>query len=303
VFAKRIVCFGGAHCDRRATLYEAAIAGTSNPGVVSSDLGGVARNVARNMTSLGCGVVLCSRVGTDSCGSRILSQPIDTSLVSVSDVYPTASYTAILEPSGDLVIGVADMAIYEEVTVAVLLPYLKTLQTAVLWFLDTNLPAETISWLLLQAEHIPVAVDAVSVAKARRLHTMLPRISYLFCNLAQATSIAQKPFSHPRQAAEGLRELGSRYGVVSAGPSGVAVYTPEEVSEIPALRANSVDVTGAGDALVSGTLYGVLQDLSLTSAAKLGLAAAAIAVESPHASASGLTPSALSARIEGSQMK
>ena len=293
-----MLCFGGAHCDRRGILHQPSILGTSNPGAVSIDLGGVARNVAENLVSLGCRVALCSRVGRDEVGSKILSRPLDTSLVSVSDRFPTASYTAILEPTGELVIGLADMSVYDEVTPSVLAPHLNILQSAVCWFLDTNFPSETIAWLLLRAGQIPVAVDSVSVAKAPRIRLLLPQIDYLFCNLAQASSLAARPFSDPDRAVEELRGLGSRSGVVSAGANGIAVYTPQILAVVPALPAKPRDVTGAGDALVAGTLYGLLQQMDLLAAAKLGLAAAAIAVESAQSASADLTPSALLARTE-----
>ena len=79
-------------------LHGASILGTSNPGSVFTDDGGVARNVAVNLMRLGREVVLCSRVGNDEAGRRVLAQSVDTSLVTVSEGRPTASYTAILEP-------------------------------------------------------------------------------------------------------------------------------------------------------------------------------------------------------------
>jgi pseudouridine kinase len=63
-----------------------------------------------------------------------------------------------------------------------------------------------------------------------------------------------------------------------------------------ALPARPRDVTGAGDALVAGTLFGLLQDMSLSNAARLGLAAAAITVESEFAAPPELTAELLEAR-------
>ncbi len=104
--------------------------GTSNPGTVVTGLGGVARNVARNLAHLGCGVLLCSRVGDDDAGRRVLAQPLDTSLITVSAVCPTASYTAVLKRCGELVIGLADMDVYDELMPAVLAPALPRLREA-----------------------------------------------------------------------------------------------------------------------------------------------------------------------------
>jgi pseudouridine kinase len=296
VRAPTIACVGGAHIDRRGILYGPLVLGTSNPGAVLTDFGGVARNVAMNLACLGCRVLLCSRVGNDEPGRQVLSQPLDTSLVTVSDRRPTASYTAILETSGELVLGLADMAVYEELTPSVLMPALPRLREAAVWFIDANLPSHTIEWLLGAAGDIPTAVDAVSVAKSQRLSRLLSGIRYLFCNLAQAGALSGAPLSDPAAASECLRQAGSVSGIVSAGPDGISVYEATASKTMPAFPAKPRDVTGAGDALVSGTLYGLSQHLDLFAAARLGQAAAAITVECESSTAPHLSPEALYGR-------
>lgn len=295
-----VACLGAAHLDRRGRTFAPAVPGTSNPGSLTDEPGGVARNVAENLHRLGCRVSLCSRVGNDSAGRRILTgSPFDVSLVTVSSTSPTASYTAILDPAGELIIGLADMAIYDELTPEVLAPALSRLeQQCGFWFLDANLPAATLAWLLDHAA-ATIAVDAISVAKSARLSGLLPRIPYLFCNLAQAASITgQPPFADPCAAARSLLAFGARSGVVTAGSRGIAIYEPSRtVLHLPALDAQPVDVTGAGDALTAATIYGLfVHGRALPDAARLGLAAAAIAVESPHSVSPHLTPEVLHAR-------
>src|ERR1051325_6605021 len=189
-----IACIGGAHIDRRGVLRSPALLGTSNPGGIRMDFGGVARNVAHNLAALGCAVRLVSRVGDDDAGRQVIahavSAGIDATAIATSQKYATASYTAILEPQGELVIGLADMDIYDEITPAVLETALPALRECDLWFVDSNLPGGTIGWLCDQAGGIPVAVDAISIAKSRRLPPVLSRVSLLFCNLAQAIVIA-----------------------------------------------------------------------------------------------------------------
>lgn len=294
-----IACIGAAHLDRRGTAHAPVVLGTSNPGTVVTELGGVARNVAENLHRLGCRVILCSRTGDDEAGRRVQDQPFDTSLVTLSQTCPTASYTALLDCSGELVVGLADMQVYDEVTPEVLAPALPSLRTAAIWFADANLPGETLDWLLKQAGPIPVAVDAISVAKSRRLVPLLSRIPYLFCNLAQAGSLCSgDAFQDPSAAARSLLQLGARCGVVTGGATGIAVYESGRVTALPALLADPVrDVTGAGDALIAGALYGLsLQGHSLCGAARLGLAAAAITVESTHSVSPHLNAEVLHAR-------
>jgi pseudouridine kinase len=280
------------------------VLGTSNPGDVQTDFGGVARNVAENLARLGAKVTLVSRVGDDAGGQQVRNHAvglgIDATLFTISEAQATASYTAILEKSGELVIGLADMDVYEEVTPELLAPFLGRLREQDRWFVDANLPGATIDWLLDAAGEIPVAVDAISVAKARRLAPLAPRIPLLFANLVQAAVIAGVPsFRTSAEAAGSLAELGAPAGVVTAGASGIAAWSGPRVTGFPALPARPRDVTGAGDALVAGTLFGILRGAALVDAARLGLAAAAITVESPYAAAPELTSEMLKERNEG----
>ncbi len=302
-----IACIGGAHPDRHGVLRGPMVLGTSNPGGVHVAVGGVARNVAENLAHLGEKVTLVSRVGDDAAGCQVREHAalagIDASLFTVSRAHPTASYTAILESHGELVIGLADMDVYEEITPELLEPALTRLRQHSYWFVDANVPGPTIDWLLTAAGGIPVAVDAISVAKAARLAPLLPRISLLFANRVQADAIAAAalaplPADHVDTSvrATALHKLGAQSGVVTAGASGIAVWCGSTVHTLAALPANPRDVTGAGDALVAGTLHGILRGDSLFAAARLGLAAAAITVESPHAAAPELTPDLLRER-------
>ena len=287
-----IACIGGAHIDRRGLLRAPAVPASSNPATVRTDFGGVARNVAHNLVRLGCDVRLVSRVGDDAYGRSVRAHVITAGMeavFTVSQANPTASYTAILEPTGELVIGLADMDIYDEITPAVLEPVLPQLRGCDLWFLETNLPGETISWLLDAAGEIPVAVDAISVAKAHKLIPLLPRIPLLFCNAAQAAVLAEG-----RSTAA---VPGAPSGVISAGELGIAVWRDGQHRTFPALSAAPRDVTGAGDALVSGTLYGLWHGEPLVNAVRWGLAAAAVTVESEFAAVPDLSRELLEARL------
>lgn len=297
-----IACIGGAHIDRHGVLREPLVLGTSNPGKVHTAFGGVARNVAENLARLGVKTTLVSRVGDDETGRHVLRHAsalgIDTSLSTLSPEMPTASYTAIVEASGELVLGLADRDIYLEMRPDEFAPALEVLRVEQSWFIDSNIPAVTIGWLLEQAGAIPVAIDAISVTLARGLRELLPRIPLLFANLAQAASIAESAaFATAEAAATALRSLGARSGVLTAGAAGVAVWDGVGVRPMPALPAQVRDVTGAGDSLVAATLFGIVRGETLDAAARLGLAAAAITVESRESAAPELSLELLQRRL------
>ena len=84
--------------------------------------------------------------------------------------------------------------------------------------------------------------------------------------------------------------------VLNRGSEGALIADVTGEAAIPACPARIVDVTGAGDAAMAGTLYGLVTGLSLTEAARLGRAASALALEAPTAVPETLTVDVLRRR-------
>lgn len=70
--------------------------------------------------------------------------------------------------------------------------------------------------------------------------------------------------------------------VLTRGREGVLVADGRGVCAVPAVPAQVVDVTGAGDALVAGTLLALLAGRSPAEAVGLGTVVAALTVQSEH---------------------
>src|SRR4051812_37180735 len=142
-----VVCFGGANLDFKARGVHSLTLRDSNPVRIYSTFGGVARNIAENLARLGASVRLISRVGSDSAGDSLLEAMsqlgVEVSGVSRSNRCPTATYTAVLEPEGEMLIGLANMDIYDELTSDVLLSQGIPTQGS-FWVVDSNLPESTL---------------------------------------------------------------------------------------------------------------------------------------------------------------
>ena len=279
----RVVCFGAAHVDIQARAFGAIIASDSNPVRTTRRHGGVARNVAAWLARLGCDVSLITRLGTDPEGDGVhaglVALGIGCAGISRSATAATASYTAALDPAGELHVGLADMAIYDELKPALLDAGLTALGGADAWFIDTNLPAPVIAHL---AGRIPTgilfAADTVSVAKAARLRGACSRLSLLVTNTAEAPALI--PSSSPTDAASKLHAAGIEHVVIGCGASGVLHASGNQVTSHPSLPARVADVTGAGDALAAGLLFAMLSGRPMDQAIQIAMTAAAWAVES-----------------------
>ncbi len=281
----RVLCIGGAAVDRKYRAFEPLRQGTSNPVTSGRSFGGVARNVAENIARLGTTVSLVSILGNDENGRALLEDlerlGIGTNLMAVSNTHPTAEYVAVLQPDGELAVGLANMAIFDELTPTLLRKAEPDLQSE--WiFADCNLPSETLHALVdaARSRSLKLAIDAVSSPKVMRLPRDLTGVGLLFLNMDEACAYLDRAKASPEEAAASLQACGAERIVLTFGEAGLLAAGSSGAQRIEAISAKIVDATGAGDALIAATLVALLRGHSLTEAARFGSAAAALTVES-----------------------
>ncbi|PWK14927.1 carbohydrate kinase family protein [Tumebacillus permanentifrigoris] len=300
-----ILCIGAAHVDRKAAAKTDIQLRTSIPVSSHHTLGGVARNVAENLARLHCPVALVSRLGADPQGDWVHTHStelgMDISGLTRSTTCSTASYTALLDGSGEMVLGLADMDIYDEFTPEVLADVPAPLFDRPLWFLDTNLPEATLRALLQKrsAAHC-VLLDPVSVPKSHKLLGLLDGIDFLFPNRDEAEVLSGIPISGENdllRAAERICQRGVKNVILTLGAAGVYVTGEQLTGHFPALPTTVRDVTGAGDSLIAGFLYAYSRSQSVEVAIRSGIAAATITIQSAETVHPDLTPAKLDALI------
>ncbi len=272
--------------DRKLRAAEPIRAGTSNLVVASLGFGGVARNVAENLVRLGGTVSLVSCVGDDVSGRAIVahlsSLGVDTGAVRMIEGASTAEYTAFLQPDGTLFAGGADMAILDRIYGEMADHALGELAGTTWVFADCNASSEALRDLIRQCAHaaLPLAIDAISVAKARRLPADLGGVTCLFLNRDEAAAVLGLEAGDPAQMALALAGRGSGAVVLTLGEGGALVCEAGHISHVPAELAKVIDVTGAGDAMIAGTLFGLANGVGLPDAVRLGTHIAARTVAS-----------------------
>ncbi|WP_174800624.1 carbohydrate kinase [Martelella limonii] len=286
----RIVVVGGAVIDRKYLARAPLIAGTSNPVEGMRSFGGVARNVAENLAALGANVGFVSAVGADESG-RDLQRHLAGKGVDVAHLYAlpderTAEYAAILEPSGDLAYGIADMAIFDRLTPDLLVNAAPALAAARLVFADCNLPADTLTALIERRNggKFQLAIDAVSTPKVRKLPASLAGIDLLFLNLDEASAWLRVEYDRDINgmalASQALSEAGAGAVILTCGTMGAVVSERGTARPVPVVAAEPVDMTGAGDAMIAATLYHYLGGGALHEAVRRGALSAALTTES-----------------------
>ncbi|WP_064094203.1 carbohydrate kinase [Rossellomorea aquimaris] len=286
---KGITCIGGANIDRKLQCENSLLKGTSNPVKTSQTSGGVARNIAENLGRLGIDSNLVSVVGEDTEGKWLLNQTrpfVDISSTQLLNNETTGSYSALLDETGEMVYALADMNIYESVDIGFIDKRWCTIASSKMVLLDTNFPEEVIKYIIrrCQNEGIPLTITPVSAPKINKLPSSLEGVTWFICNKGEAEAYLGMEIEKEGdyfKAAKAITQRGAKRVVITRGDRGLIYYTTyKEASAILPPKIDVVDVTGAGDALVAGILYGYMKGSDTEGACRIGIACSSITLQS-----------------------
>lgn len=280
------VVVGGVNVDIGGRSFAPLVAADSNPGAVTTSLGGVGRNIAHNMSLMGIEVRLLTAYGDDLNGERVAAScselGIDLSNALRIPGATTSTYLYLTDPEGEMALAVSDMSVCEKITPAYLAANLTVLQNAQVVVADCNIPAESLQYL---AENltVPLFVDPVSTAKAEKLRPILNKIHTLKPNRLEAELLSGVKIETPEdaaRAADALTELGVHRMFISLGSEGVLAAMGDNKLRLPNIPGHMVNTTGCGDAFMAALVWAYLEGRDLEQTAKAGLAAGSIAMES-----------------------
>ncbi|OXS60503.1 sugar kinase [Cohnella sp. CIP 111063] len=303
-----VLCIGGANLDSKATAKQLIRAGSSNPASVATACGGVARNIAENLARLSCTVSLLTVVGDDQAGQWVLKETaaagVNTSLAQVLPGEKTGTYTALLDPDGEMFVAYADMDIYDRFSPQIVQERWPHIAASKLVVADANLPAETLAELVGRCRDgsLPLLIDPVSSGKAKKLPADLTGVTAIFPNLEEAVELAGAiPSDVPDYAelARAIHERGVAHVFITSGEQGVFHSSADgDRALIPPIPTEVVEVTGAGDAFVAGVAYGILHDRSYREACRLGLAASHLTLQTAESVSAQLSEHTLQQTLE-----
>ena len=295
-----VLVIGSASMDIIGRLKDEMLPETSNPAMIRTTFGGVARNVAENLARLGQSVTLLTAVGQDQEGDQLLQQAasagVNIEAVLRTAGHPTSSYLAILEPSGQMKFALDDMRALTALTAAEIRQRSDLFRQASVLFVDANLTREalrtTIS--LAQKARLPICADPVTAGLAVRLQPHLSKLSLITPNNVEAGVLCGCEFraSNRRQAlqiAQNLVSQGVGIAIISLAEYGVCYATSTTSGYLPAIRTRILDATGAGDALTATVIFALLNEIPIDEAVRLGVSAAAMTLNTRGAVAPDLS--------------
>jgi pseudouridine kinase len=181
------------------------------------------------------------------------------------------------------------------------MPHLDLLQAAGALVVDCNVRPDVFTWLTSAVRHPALFAEAVSVAKCPKLLPVLGHLHTLKANRIEAQTLSGMPINNPQTACDAalsLHRRGVRNVVISLGQDGVAWCNADAKVGHKSVRPVKVDsATGAGDALLSGLVYGYMKGLPLELAVPWAMACAELTLASPFANSPELCVESVEARM------
>ncbi|QDZ18961.1 PfkB-like carbohydrate/purine kinase [Chloropicon primus] len=293
-----VVVVGGSVLDVHLTC-DKVVPGSTVPGKVKFQHGGVGRNIVECLGRLGEKPLFVSAVGGDAAGREILgaleSLGVSTKGVKVCQGRTTPTVACSFDGSGNLTSGVADTALVEsELRGEWIMRFREDIKLADLLVLEANLTHESLHtcFSIAREAKVPVFFEPVSVTKSLRVVPFLSDVSYFSPNEAELKAVAaaagesRRSFVSHEVAADVafLKSRGVQNILVTRGEAGVYSSSRDgETRVLPSLKVPIVNVNGAGDCLVAGVLKALVGSgkRSLEYAVSYGIAVACAAIQTP----------------------
>lgn len=277
---------GGASIDIGGVPEGELVSKDSNPGKTVLSLGGVGRNIAHNMRLLGLNVKFVTAVGDDMYARQIMESCEELGIETQDSLRiskeSTSAYLYITDKSGDMQVALSDMRIYEHITPDYIRNKLELINRSRMVVIDTNIPAQTIAYIC-EKSRAPVFADTVSGRKAEKLLPVLDKLYAVTPNRLEAevlSGVAIESDADLERAADIILKKGVKNVFIKLGEQGVYCACADEKFLLEGNKSGVVSTAGAGDSFMAGLALGFMKRLSMREMAKLGSAAASIAVES-----------------------
>lgn len=272
--------------------------GAVNAGRARNALGGGARNIAENLARLEVATTLLSAVGTDGVGRRVIrwmrKMGVECRHVKIVPDGRTPNFVSLVDAAGEPTMTIYDTAIMDAVDSNYLWKHEPLFEKAALIVIDATLSEEALATAFEIAERYGarVCADPTMPTLAGKLRPYLPRLYLVTPNAAEATALCDQPVTDRESALEAARRcvmLGTTIAVVTLGELGVAYARSGGGGFIRAKATTVVDPTGAGDAFTGAVIFGLLNNVAVDEAMRLGMTAAALTLQVPDTVYPGLS--------------
>ncbi len=283
--------------------------GARQAGHIHRSVSGVARNIAENLARLDIETVLLCAVADDDIGQHVITHSslagIDCShILRVSDAR-TATAVLLYQSEEDYT-RVDDLGIADALDSDYLLEHEWLFENAALIVIDATLSEEALATLfeLAARYHVRVCADPTSPRLASRLRNYISSLYLIVPNASETAALCDmdEPATERESAIGTARQLvgmGADIAVVTLGERGLAYADSSGGGYLRAIQTEVVDASGAGDAFSGAVIFGILNDVPIDEAMRLGVAAASLTLLSQDTVLQALNPDMLYDELGG----
>ncbi len=296
---KYVSVIGGINLDIKGISNITDAKADSNIGKTHFTPGGVARNVAENLSRLKIPTNLIGCIGNDDNGQLILKNAeqngINTEHVLISSEINTSVYLSISNKEGSLVSAVNDM---KDSLNLVSVDYLKEkaelIKNSKVIFADTNLNKDALQYIITIANEnkIPVFIDTVSIEKSNVIKDLTGEINFLSPNLNEFNNLFGE-FDMDRITWKMDSPIFKKFKsiILKRGEKGIVLINIEQqkIKLFSPMKIEVAEPNGAGDAFNAGFIYGLMYAYDEYDSIQLGICAAYYALISTHSVSEKLT--------------
>ncbi|NCA97988.1 MAG: winged helix-turn-helix transcriptional regulator [Clostridia bacterium] len=280
------VCvLGGSNIDISGFPNQKLVLHDSNPGKVKISLGGVGRNIADNLVHLGVPTKLISATGEDVYGKKLIGHANDIGLdvrhSLILSNRATSTYLAILDETGDMKVAISHMDIFEDLSIDFIQTRRQVIEDSKICVIDTNIPTETISYVVDNFKNTEFFLDTVSTTKALKIKDKIGAFHTIKPNKIEAELLSGLEIRSERDlvhVSEYFLDKGVQRVFITLAESGVFYHDGTEHALIPSPKVNVVNATGAGDAFVSALVFARFNQYEMPETARFAMAASVLAL-------------------------
>ena len=287
--APHILVIGGANRDITARANQEMIPlAESHIGQVSQTAGGVGRNIAETLARLGQKVTLLSAFGDDEFAHQMMAHltglDIDISPSIRADGQDSDCYLTIHDKDGEQVTAINQMALSDRITPSVITEQAEMIASADFVICDCNLSEASLSEIANIKRKGQLVLDGVSSAKIGRALDILSEVDILKCSRAEALSLVGGDECAPDEAVVAMMaDKGAAHILLSQGASGFCIYRDDEAHQFEAIQTAPETISGAGDCLLAGYIYGLATGRSVKEAGMIARQCAYLSCQSVSA--------------------
>ncbi len=286
-----VTCIGGANMDITLQLEDMMTYGTSNPVSSSHSLGGVIRNVGENLARLDANVSLMSLVGNDRFGEEILEKSNKIMKVFATERVQgevTGSYYSVIDQKGDMIAGFANMDINRLMNRSWIIEHKKHIQMSDWVIADLNISKEAMEAVIENclSEDIKLGIIGVSSPKMKHLPDDLKGVEIIICNKDETQTYFKTNENDSKALCKLWLDAGVKKAIVTAGIEGSFYGEDSHIKHQKAYlvqKRDIIDVTGAGDAFSSATVYGLMSGNTLDKSVQMGAISASLTIQTQYA--------------------